>query len=115
MAISNLVILDTPQSGAQHEEFNRSERKGLFSPNRQSVQIAIFDKDAGDAAVNVQTTLDRVEGGRVLKRSDGSVIAAATVKPSGNGTVAALAGLDNSTVCIAEIYGYKGTTGRTLA
>ncbi|GEM_PF-5530094 len=104
MAFSNVrQILTNKGAGAENL---RTERTGFHGAFFEDVEIYIVDKDSGDTSGTVQTSL-RIEDGYVLLLSDGTQITAATVTPSGNGTVASLASLGSGTAFILVVLGKR--------
>lgn len=106
MAFSNAVSLSDVVGGTEFPEINRAEREGLYTKNGLASQIIAFDKDSGDTSGTIQTGLAVVHTGRVIKR-DGTLVPSATVRKSGNGSIASLASLDNSTTLYLQVFGWK--------
>lgn len=106
MAFSNAVSLSDVVGGTELPEINRQDREGLYTRNGMASQIIAFDKDSGDTSGTIQTGLAQIHGGRVFKR-DGTLVSGATVRKSGDGSVASLASLDNSTTLYLQVFGWK--------
>lgn len=78
---------------------------------KKAAEIWQVTTAAGDAATtyDLPTSMNRVEDGYVWSVTDSAIVAAATVIPAGNGSVARVAGLTISTTktLLVIVYGDK--------